>query len=96
MVGLDALPTYKRGAAWFPSPVEDTLRYLLRLHRLNWGLDTDKWSIYKRTDEPHGVRLVLTVDSKSIMALEGLGWWPFSGVGCATFSLLITKPEGRK
>ena len=28
MVGLDALPTYKRVAAWLPGPVEDTLCYL--------------------------------------------------------------------
>jgi len=28
MVGLDALLTYKRVAAWLPGPVEDTLRYL--------------------------------------------------------------------
>ena len=25
MVGLDAIPTYKRVAAWFPGPVEDTV-----------------------------------------------------------------------
>jgi len=27
MVGLDALPTYKRVVAWFPGPVEDMERY---------------------------------------------------------------------
>jgi len=40
IVGLNALPTYKRVVAWFPGPVEDTKQYLLRLHRLNQGLDT--------------------------------------------------------
>ena len=35
LVGLDALPTYKRVVAWFPGPAEDTERYLLRLRRLN-------------------------------------------------------------
>jgi len=40
IVGLDALPTYKRVVAWFPGPVEDTERYFLWLRRLNWGLDT--------------------------------------------------------
>ena len=39
IVGLDALPTYKRVVAWFPGPVEDTEQYLLRLRRLNQGLD---------------------------------------------------------
>ena len=38
LVGLDALPTYKRMVAWFPGPVEDAERYLLRLRRLNWGV----------------------------------------------------------
>jgi len=28
LVGLDALPAYKRVAAWLPAPVEDTLLYL--------------------------------------------------------------------
>ena len=40
LVGLDALPTYKRVVAWFPSPAENTERYLLRLRRLNRGLNT--------------------------------------------------------
>jgi hypothetical protein len=33
MLGLDALPTYKRGVAWFWGPVEDTGRYFQRLRR---------------------------------------------------------------
>ena len=37
MVGLEALPTYKRVVAWFPSPAEDTERLLLRLRILNRG-----------------------------------------------------------
>jgi hypothetical protein len=40
VVGMDALPTFKRVAAWFPGPVEDTERLLSRLRRLNRGLDT--------------------------------------------------------
>jgi len=35
VVSMDALPTCKRVAAWFPGPVEDTERLLSRLHRLN-------------------------------------------------------------
>ena len=85
MVGLDALPTYKRVAAWFLGPVEDTGCYLQKLQQ-----------VYERREEPNGVRLVLSVDSKSITALEGLGWRPFSSVGCAAFPLLSAKPEGRK
>jgi len=96
MVGLDSLPTYKRVAAWLPGPVEDTLRYLQLLRRLNRGLDTEKWRVYKLRKEPHGVRLVLSVDSKSITALERLRWRPFSGVGHAIFYLLGAKPEERK
>ena len=48
IVGLDALPTYKRVAAWFPGPVEDTGQYLQRLCRMNRGLDTDNWRVYER------------------------------------------------
>ena len=40
VVSMDALPTFKRVAAWFPGPVEDTERLLTRLRRLNRGLDT--------------------------------------------------------
>ena len=31
LVGLDALPTYKRVVAWFPGPAKDMERYLFRL-----------------------------------------------------------------
>ena len=34
---LDALLTYKRVAAWFPGPMEETEQYLLWLLRLNRG-----------------------------------------------------------
>ena len=88
--------TYKRVVAWFLGPVEDTERYLLRLRRLNWGLDTGIWRVCERREEPHGVRLVLSIDTASITVLEGLRWRPFSGVGQAVFSLLGPKPEGRK
>lgn len=36
IMGLDALPTYKRMVACFPVPVEDTELYFQRLRRLNW------------------------------------------------------------
>jgi hypothetical protein len=66
MVGLDALPTYKRGVAWFPDPAEDTERYFQRLRRLNLGLHTgDRW-VYERGKEHNGVRLVLNTDSSSV------------------------------
>ena len=96
VVGLDALPTYKRIAAWFPGPVEDTERLFLRLRSLNRGLNTETWRVYERREEPNGVRLVLSVDSASITVLEGLRWRPFSGVGQAVFSLFGPKPEGKK
>jgi hypothetical protein len=96
VVGLDALPTYKRVVAWFLGPVETTERYLLRLRRLNQSLDTGNWRVYKRKEEPNGVRLVLTVDTASITVLEGLRWRPFSGVEQDVFSLLGAKPEGKK
>jgi len=96
MVGLGALSTYKRVVAWFPGPVEDTGRYFQRLCRLNQGLDTSHWRVYERKEEPKGVRLVLSVDTTSVMALERMGWRPFSGVGQAIFSLMGVKPEGKK
>ena len=95
IVGLDALTTYKRVAAWFPGPVENTGQYLQQLRRLNWGLDTDNWRVYKCREEPNGVHLVLSVHSRSITAQEELGRPPFSDVGCAAFSLLSIKTEGK-
>jgi len=70
MVGLDALPTYKRVVAWFLGPVEDMERYFLWLHRLNWGLDTRHWRVYERKEEPNGVRLLLSIDTASVATLE--------------------------
>jgi hypothetical protein len=93
---LDALLTYKTVAAWVPGPVEETEQYFSRLRRLNWGLDTGNWRVYKRREEPHAVRLVPSVDAASITMLEGLNWRPFSAVSQAVFSLLGPKPEGRK
>ena len=94
MVGLDALPTYKRVVAWFPGPVEDTERYLLRLRRLNRGLDTGQWRVYERKEETNGVRLVLSIDTASVAVLEGLKWKPFSGVRQPVFSLPGAKLGG--
>ena len=96
IVGLDALPTYKRVVAWFLGPAEGAGRYLLRLCRLNQGLDTRHWRVYERKEEPNGVRLVLSIVAASITMLEGLSLRSFSGVGQATFSLLGIKPEGKK
>jgi hypothetical protein len=57
VVGLDALPTFKRVVAWFPGPMEDTERYFLRLHRLNQGLDTGQWRVYERKGNRMGSAL---------------------------------------
>jgi hypothetical protein len=59
-------------------------------------LDTDTWKVYERKEKHKGVRLALSIDSTSITSLERLGWWPFSGVGRAAFSLLSVKPEAKK
>lgn len=96
IVGLDALPTYKRVAAWFLCPTEETERYFLWLRRLNQGMDTRHWRVYEHGEEPNGVCLVLNTDTASIEILERMRWRPFSGVGQATFSLLGTKLEGKK
>jgi hypothetical protein len=66
MVGLDALPTYKRGVAWFPGPVEDRERYFQRLRWMNRGLDTGDWWVYERGEEHNGAHLVLSIDSSSV------------------------------
>ena len=68
----------------------------MRLQRLNQGLDTRHWRVYEHKEEPNGVRLVFSIDTTSVAALEGLSWRPFSGVGRATYSLLGAKPEGKK
>ena len=96
LVGLDALPTYKRVVAWFPGPADDAEWYLLWLCRLNQGLDTRHWRVYERKEESNRVRLVLSIDTVSVTVLERLKWRPFNGVGQATFSLLGVKPEGKK
>jgi len=96
IVGLDTLLTYKRVVAWFPGPAEDAERYLLQLRRLNQGLDTRHWRVYKRKEKSNGVCLVLSIDAASVTLLERLGWRPFNGVGQATFSLLGVKPVGKK
>ena len=95
MVGLDALPTYKRVMAWFLGPVEGMGRCFKRLHRLIQGLDTSHWRVYEREEEPNGVSLMLGIDIKSITVMERRGWRAFSGVGQAIFSLLGVKPEGK-
>ena len=69
LVGLDALPIYQRVVAWFPRPAEDAKQYLLRLRRLNQGLDTRHWRVYERK-ESNGVRLVLSIDTASFTMLE--------------------------
>jgi hypothetical protein len=40
--------------AWFPVPAEG---YILRLRRLNQGLDTRHWRVYKRRESPTGSAL---------------------------------------
>jgi len=67
---------------------------LLRLRRLNHGLNTGQWRVYQGREESTGVRLVLSIDAASISVLEKLRWRPYSSVGQATFSLLGIKPEG--
>ena len=93
VVGVDALPTYKRVGAWFPGPAEDTERHILRLRRLNRVLDTGSWRVYERREELHGVRLVLSIDTASITVLEGLRR-PFSGVGQAFFPSWTQSRKG--
>ena len=68
MVGLDALPTYKRVVAWVPDPVEDTERYFQRLRRLNRGLATGDWWVYERGEETKGVRPFLSIDTSFVTA----------------------------
>ena len=72
VVGLNALPLYKRVVGWFPCPVKETERFHSRLTRLNRGLDTGNWRVYERKDELNGVRLVLSIDTASVTMLDGL------------------------
>ena len=78
LVGLDAIPTYKRVVAWLPGPAMDAERYLLRLRRLNQGLDTRHWRVYERREESNGVRLVLRIDAAcqcvGEVEMEALQW----------------------
>jgi IS1 family transposase len=81
MVGLEALPTFKRVAAWFLGPMQDTEMLLQRLSQLNRGLETGHWWVYQRREEPNGVRLVLRINKVSVTMLEGMEWRPFNDVG---------------
>ena len=47
VVGLDALPTYKRVVALLLGPVEDTECYVQGHCRQNHGLDTVYWRVYQ-------------------------------------------------
>jgi hypothetical protein len=96
VVGLKALPTFKRVAAWIPGPVEDTNTFLRRLRRLNRGLETAHWRVYECREESNGVRLVLSIDQDSVAMLECLQWKPFSGVARAVFSILGAKPQEKR
>ena len=96
LAGLDAIPTFKRVVAWFPGPLEDAEQYMLRLRRLNQGLNTRQWRVCERSVESNGVRLVLSTDAASVSLLKRFRWMPFSGVVQATFSLLGPKSEGKK
>ena len=96
LVVLDALPTYRRVVACFPGRAEDVERYLLRLRRVNQGLDTGKWRVCGRREESNGVRLDLSIESASVKVQEGMKLRRFTGVGQATFSLLGVKPERKK
>jgi hypothetical protein len=49
--------------------------------------------VYEHRVESNGVRLVLSINSSSIAALERLNWRPFSRVGLAIFTPLGVKPE---
>jgi hypothetical protein len=96
VVILDALPTFKRVAAWIPGTVEDTDTALRCLRRLNRGLETAKWRVYKRREEPNGVRLVLSIDQDSVAALERVQWKPFSREAKAVLSLLGAKSQEKR
>ena len=48
MFGLEALPAYKRGVAWFPGHARDKERYFQRFRRLNQGLNSSQWRVYER------------------------------------------------
>jgi hypothetical protein len=95
MVGLEALPTYKRVVAWFPGPRKDMERLFQRLRRLSRGLDASQWRVPESKEKPKGVRLVLSIDSEYVTRREGLKWRPFRVVGQAVFSLLGLIQKGR-
>jgi hypothetical protein len=73
MVSLDALPMYKRVMTWFLGPVKDLEHYFQWLCRLNEGLDTKHWRVYKHREQPNGVSLVFSIDMTFANALEGMG-----------------------
>jgi hypothetical protein len=70
-MNLEALHTYKTVLAWFPGHVEDMERYLLRLRKLNRGLDTGHWRVYERREEANGVPLVLSIEIASVANWRG-------------------------
>lgn len=74
MVGLYALPSYKRVVVWCLDPGEDTEHYFQQLHRLNQGLNTGHWRVYECREEANGVHYVLSIDLPSVAAVGKMGW----------------------
>jgi hypothetical protein len=91
--GPGCSPYIQESGGLVPEPRGRPGRYLQRFHRLNRGKDTYKWRVYGRKEEHNGVRLVLSMDCKSVKALESVVWLSFSGFGCAGFSFFGVKPE---
>jgi hypothetical protein len=88
IVGMDALPTYKRMLAWFSGPPVENDVLLRRLRRQNDGIDTRQWRVYERRAEPRGVRLVLSMDSPSVATISSRGNRLFCGTAQAVFTPL--------
>lgn len=91
-VSLDDLLEYKKVIAWIPGLTDDNDAIFKMLERHNPGLKTNGWRVFERKVEGRkGVRLVLTMDTGSISALEKLGMRPAIGLGEATFTVATPR-----
>jgi hypothetical protein len=91
IMGLEALPTYKRVVAWFPGPVEDKGHYFQQHCRLNQGLDASHWRIYEHKKKPNGVRLWFSIDTTSVMVMERR---PFSSMDRQSSPFWVWNQKG--
>lgn len=93
VVGMEALPTFKKVALWIPGPSATTPVFFDRLERLNTGLRTGAWRVWERRNATAGVRLIVSMDASTVELLGARGMRLYCGAGMATVTLLTEEKK---